>query len=328
MSVLYILTQAGNKMGLQPSNAQQRAVLLRFLNEAAVELYVQADMANSLVEQVFKVNGDQTISLPNDVGQLRAVREYNSHIPWHINQMRPRYNQSNWKDMWRNWRIKGEQALMKAITNESLLTISAHAVESPAAVVTITGPTLHSAQISERVILDVTSKNTVNAFINDIVAVKRSTVGQYDITVSDVDNNVLTVVQNNVLEAKYLVVDISGLPWSTQSTSQQDHYVEILYKKALPWLSNDGDEFPARGYDNVIVNKMLQLWCEEQGKVDLAASYDAKATRSLARINEEQNRATQDEVALVVNPHDELLGRLRSNRPGRYPSIYPLGIWG
>ena len=94
--------------------------------------------------------------------------------------------------------------------------------------------------------------------------------------------------------------------------------MEILYKKKLPYLSADGDEFPAQGYDNVVVNKMLQLWFEEQGKIDLAMQYDAKATRSLARKHEEENRATQDTVAFTENTHDNLNPRVRARRPARY----------
>ena len=44
--------------------------------------------------------------------------------------------------------------------------------------------------------------------------------------------------------------------------------MEVLFKKALPWMENDDDEFPATGYDNIIVNKILQLWNEEEGKGD------------------------------------------------------------
>ena len=58
MSLKYILSQAGSKMGLDPEEDSERRVLLRYANEAARELYKQADMAGSLMEQVFKVNGE------------------------------------------------------------------------------------------------------------------------------------------------------------------------------------------------------------------------------------------------------------------------------
>ena len=57
--VSYILQQFGNKVGLDPSIAGERSVLLRFLNEAADELWTEAELVGSLWEQVFRVNGGQ-----------------------------------------------------------------------------------------------------------------------------------------------------------------------------------------------------------------------------------------------------------------------------
>lgn len=316
MSLKYVLTQAGLKMGLNPSDESERAVLLRFANEAADELYAQSDMAGSLMEQVFKVNGDQTISLPSYVGFLRAVREYSTFMPWNIMQMRPRYNQNNWKDIWRGFRLKGRQALQYSITNESIVTVIIPAAD-PSLTVTITGSTTTASVISEELVMTAASVSTVRSF-TEITAFKKSAVTDYDVTLTDIDGKTLSVIPNNELQALYNIVDISTCPWLGQNMSKLDHYVEILYKKSLPWFSNDADEFPAPGYDNIWVNKILQLWSEEQGKVDAALAYDTKATRSLARKHEEENRATQDEVALVQNPHDILLGRLRPRRPGRY----------
>lgn len=316
MSVGNILSIAGAKMGINPSSSG-RTTLLRFLNEAANELYTQADLAGSLYEQVFKVNGDQTISCPVYVGQVRAIREYNSMQPWHINQMRPRYNQYNWKDMWRNFRLKNKQPLMATVVNQSQGVITVPAVELPFVVVTVSGPTLTAELATETVILDSTSKNTVNNY-TDYNAVTKDRVNLYNITLSDIDGKVLTVIPNNEKEAKYQIIDISSSPWLPSSTSQMDNYVEILYKKTLPYLSLDSDEFPAIGYDHVIVNKMMQLWAEEQNKGDVASAYDAKATRTAARIHEDQNRATEDLVALVSNPHDTLRRRVGSGRRRRY----------
>jgi len=94
--------------------------------------------------------------------------------------------------------------------------------------------------------------------------------------------------------------------------------VEVLYKKSLPWLTNDGDEFPAQGFDNQLVNKCLQLYYEEQGKGDMAMAYDAKATRGLARKYEEQNKATEDVVAFVQNDYDTIQPRIRGSRFTRW----------
>lgn len=321
MPLKTILNIAGGKMGLSPSDAQQRATLLRFVNEAALELYDQCDV--QLIEQCFRVNGDQTISLPSYVGQLRAVREFNSQIPWHINQMRPRYNTVNWKDMWRNWRIKGQFALQTTIRNEGPLVITVAEVETPNVVVTVTGSTETAASVTEDITLSALSNQSVNNY-DDVTVVTKDRINNHDVIISDVDELLLTTIPNNMLEASYLIIDVSTLPWSTQSTNRQDHYCEVLFKPSLPWLYNDNDEYPAKGYDYIIVNKVMQLWMEEQGKVDLAAAYDDKATRSTARKRENENRATEDQVVFEPNGQDQLLAMIRNRRPGYYhASIYP-----
>lgn len=317
MSVKHILNQVGAKMGLDPQDSAQRSVMLRFLNEAAVELYNQSDMPGSLMEQAFKVNGDQTISLPYYVGQVRAAREIDSQVAWSINQMRPRYNQFNWTDMWRNLRLKNRQCLQATVINESKCVITVPKVENPPIVVTVTGAIENAADVFESVTMDAVQKTTNTSFI-DYSSVKKDRVNNYDVVLSDVDGRILTTIQNNQLVAMYQILDVSSCPWLSQSTSTTDHIMEILYKKALPWFENDSDEFPAPDCDNILVNKILQLWFEEQGKGDIAIAYDAKATRTLARLTEDQNRATEDVVALTCNPHDVLLPRIRRGRKKYY----------
>lgn len=325
MGVKYILNEAGNRLGLNPAAVDQRKTLVRFLNIAAKEIYIQADLTDSLIEQTFKVNGDQTISFPADVGYLRAVREFYSYIPWHLNQMRPRYNASNWPDIWRNWRIIRKQALQTSIRNESVVNLSVYAVETESVTVTITGGTPHSTEVSEDVIMDAVSKQSVTTFTS-ITALTKSNVNQYDITVTDVDGVQLSMIPNNRFNAEYLIVDVSLLPFRNADVNKQAHYVEVLFKKSLPHLSEDGQEFPATGYDDAVVDKMCQVWAEQQGKEELALSLDAKVTRTMGRIHEDQNAATEDCVSFVPNSHDQLLAKNRANRPGNTPSIYPYGV--
>ena len=320
MAVGYILELAGAKMGLNPSVDRDRKVLLRFLNEAARELYDQADMAGSLMEAAFKVNGDQTISLPYWVGKIRGIRELSSMQVWHLNQMRPRYNQFNWTDMWRNWRQLGKRALQTSVTNQAQGVITVPAVENPPITVSLSGPVNGASLINEDVVMTSTTMQTQNTFL-DYIAIKKDRVNNYDVTLSDVDGKVLSVIPNCNLQAMYQVIDVSACPWLPQNTSPFDNYIEMLYKKVLNWLYDDDDEFPAFDYDLVLVNKMMQLYKETEDKVDIATAYDQKATRSAARILEDQNRDTEDMVALVANPHDTMLKRIGTGLRRRY-SLY------
>jgi hypothetical protein len=266
------------------------------------------------MEQVFKVNGDQTISCPAYVGSIRGVREVDSQIAWSINQMRPRYNQFNWSDNWRNLRLKNLQALQATVTNQSVGVITVPFIENPPIQVTVTGPTATSTSISETLVMSSLSVQTVNGYL-DYTAVKKDRVNTCDVTLSDIDGKVLTTIPNNQLAAQYQIIDVSQCPWLAVTTCSLDHYVEILYKQTLNELANDEDEFIfGRKYDDIIINKVCQLWYEEQGNPVLAMSFDTKATRSLARKTEDQNRATEDMIATVANTHDTLLPRIRVGR--------------
>jgi hypothetical protein len=317
MALQYILQQMGNKTGLNPADSDQRAVLLRFVNEAAIELYQTSDMAGCLEEQYFKVNSNQTISLPDYVGQIRAMREAETHIAIKLSQMRPRFNQYSWADEWRDWRILGLQTLQTSLKNQSILNLTIAAVESTPVVVNITGSSDNSSLVTETVVMNELSVNTVNTY-NDVSALTKTTVNQYNVILNDIDGNQLSYIPNNKLKAQFQIVDISTAPWYPPIVSPLLGWVEVLYKKALPWFSNDNDEFPAIGYDNVIVNKCLQLWYEEQNNIQSAMAYMQKANQSLAQIHEDANRGTDDVVSMVDNPHDLLMPRVGFGRDWRY----------
>jgi hypothetical protein len=318
MPVSYILQVVGAKTGLNPNVASSRSTLLRWLNEAAEEIYYESDPPNSLQEQAFKVNGDQTISLPWYVGPIRGIREVDSQIVWSMNRMRPRYAQFNWPDSWRNIRLIGEQALQATITNQSNVIVTTPFVENPPVIVTSTGQTEFGSSVSENITLSSTSVQSVNAYIN-ITAIKKNVVNAYDITINDIDGKLLSTIPNCQLTAKYQIYDVSVCPWLAVSTSTLEHYIEILYKKAFYTLYNNEDEFVfGNKYDYVLINKMIQLWNEEQGKPDLATAFDSKATRSVARIQQDQHRATEDKVNFVANEHDTILPRVRPGRRKYY----------
>lgn len=313
----YILKQVGFKIGLDPSVPSQRAVLLRFVNEVAYDLWTTSDMAGVLEEQYFKINGNQTVSLPDYVGDIRAMRQADSRIAIQLSQLRPRYNEYNWTQEWRNWRIKGAFALQDSLKNQGLLTVTVPTIENPPVVVNITGSTSNSGLINETLTLNSTSVTTINSY-TDVKSFTKTTINQYNVILSDMDGNQLSYIANNKLEAKFQVLDISGAPWFINNLSPLLGWVEVLFKRALPWFQNDSDEFPAYGYDNVIVAKVLEMYYEEQGNIQAAVAFEQKATELLAKIHENANRGTDDTVAFVRNPHFDMQHRVGFGRDWRY----------
>jgi len=317
MALDYILTQLGYKMGKNPSLDGERKVLLRLIQEAARELYATSDMAGCYEEQYFKVFSNQTIAFPDYMGQIRAMREADTQIAIKLSQMRPRFNQFNWADEWRNWRQLGLQSLQVTLKNQSVLTLSVKAVENPPVTVNISGSSDGSANQTEKIVMDAISKNTVNQY-NDVTSFAKTAVSYYNVILSDIDNNQISYIANNKLKASFQILDISTAPWVSTLASPLLGWVEVLYKKALPWFANDSDEFPAVGYDDVIVNGAMQLWNEEQNNAQGAIAYYQKKIQSLAAIHEDANRGTDDAISLMANPHDDINPRVGFGRDYRW----------
>jgi len=317
MALSYIISQVARKMGQNPSDSTQRAVLLQFINSAAKELYHMSDMAGCYMEQCFKINANQTIALPDYVGQVRAMREQYSRTAIQLSQQRPRYNQDNWPQEFRNWRIKGLQTLQTSLSNQSQVVISVAAVENPPVVINIAGPSDVSAMQNEAIVMSTTSVTSVNSY-NDITLFSKTTSNKYNVIMSDIDGNQISYIACDKLKAQFQIVDISGMPWFPPNINPLLGWVEVLFKAALPYLSNDTDEFPAIGYDDVIVTKTLQLWYEEQNQSETATGYYQKARQMLAQIHEDANRGTDDCASLCEHGHDMMNHRTGFGRDWKY----------
>jgi len=304
MSVEYILDRAGKKLGVNPSDNHQRSIMLDYLNEGAQELYEESDMVGSLVEDSFYVQGNKTIALPSNVSSIRAIREKESKYPWSLSSLTERYAYNTLEQDDRTWRIKGYEPFkvtptsfsgMKAVVTAAMSTIT----------ITVVGSAAGIARTFEDVTLSSTS-NTFSTTFTSIESIIKSDVCTYDISIKQSDDTVVAVIPNNEKESQYLIVDVSEFPWESNAAQDDDHTLEVVYKKKLPYLSKDSDEFPADGYDNIIVNKMMQLYMEEQGKIEEAMLYDKKASRSMGRRNSDLQRGQRQKVRFDKHPHDKL----------------------
>jgi len=278
--------------------------MLDYLNEGAQELYEESDMVGSLVEDSFYVQGNKTIALPSNVSSIRAVREKESKYPWSLSNLTERYAYNTLEQDDRTWRIKGYEPFkvtptsfsgMKAVVTAAMSTIT----------ITVVGSAAGISRTFEDVTLSSTS-NTFSTTFTSIESIIKSDVCTYDISIKQSDDTVVAVIPNNEKESQYLIVDVSEFPWESNAAQDDDHTLEVVYKKKLPYLSKDSDEFPADGYDNIIVNKMMQLYMEEQGKIEEAMLYDKKASRSMGRRNSDLQRGQRQKVRFDKHPHDKL----------------------
>ena len=304
MSVEYILDRVGKKLGINPNDNHQRSIMLDYLNEAAQALYAESDMVGSLTEDSFYVQGDKTIALPSNVSSIRAMREKESQYPWVLTNLTERYSRNNVEQDDRTWRVRGYEPFK--VTPTSYSGIKATATQAmPEITLTVVGTRSDASRFVEEVEMDGTS-NTFSTTFTSIESVIKSDVCTYDISIKQSDDTVLAVIPNNEKESRYLICDVSEYPWESTATQDDEHTLEVLYKKKLPYLSKDSDEFPADGYDNILINKVMQLFLEEQGKMEEARIYDQKASRSLGRRNADLERGQLQKVKFDKHPHDKL----------------------
>tara|TARA_B100001123_G_scaffold418868_1_gene523360 strand:- start:2636 stop:3658 length:1023 start_codon:yes stop_codon:yes gene_type:complete len=338
MSVEYILDRFGKKVGMLPSDTSQRALLLDYLNEAAQELYEQSDMPGSLEEAEFYVQGDKTVAMPADVYAIRAAREKSGrNEEWETESLSARYRENNWETNHAKFRIKGYSPLKvslptsitDAANSTNKLVVRAYGITttdddyevvvktpySEALLVSVAGPAVADATASTNVTLAPSN----NVTVKDIISFARTnkptaTVGVVQL-IDYADNNIVYAeIPSNRMESRYLIVDVSEFPFSSSAAEDDSHTLQVLYKKTLTRLQNDTDEFPAPGYDNILVSKCMELFLEEQGKLEEAILHDRKATRSLARRQADLERGQEQKIVFKRHNHDKLTW-LATHRP-------------
>jgi hypothetical protein len=338
MSVEYILDRFGKKVGMLPSDTSQRALLLDYLNEAAQELYEQSDMPGSLEEAEFYVQGDKTVAMPADVYAIRFVREKSGrNEEWETESLSARYRENNWETNHAKFRIKGYSPLKvslptsitDAANSTNKLVVRAYGITttdddyevvvktpySEALLVSVAGPAVADATASTNVTLAPSN----NVTVKDIISFARTnkptaTVGVVQL-IDYADNNIVYAeIPSNRMESRYLIVDVSEFPFSSSAAEDDSHTLQVLYKKTLTRLQNDTDEFPAPGYDNILVSKCMELFLEEQGKLEEAILHDRKATRSLARRQADLERGQEQKIVFKRHNHDKLTW-LATHRP-------------
>ena len=335
MSVEYILDRFGKKIGMLPSDTSQRALLLDYLNEAAQELYEQSDMPGCLQEDEFYVQGDKTVALPANVYAIRGIREKTgNNAEWETEALTARYRENNWASDNNKLRVIGYSPLKVSLptsiteaangtnklkvrwygttTTDDNYEVVVKTTHSESYLVSVTGTAVAVSVNATATLAD------LGVPFTDIVSFTRTnkptaTVGLAQL-IDYTDSTVYAEIPSNSMESRYLIVDVSEFPFSSSAASDDSHTLQVLYKKALPRLQNDVDEFPAVGYDNILVSKCMELFLEEQGKLEEAILHDRKATRSLARRQADLERGQEQKVVFKRHNHDKLAWLATHNR--------------
>jgi hypothetical protein len=231
--------------------------------------------------------------------------------PWRLSTLRPRYHAKSWnEDAYRNWRDKTVQCLAVDIDNDAPPIITVPYVESDPIVVTVVGSNDNSSRVSESVIMDSISKQLVTPF-QSYESITKKRISTYNVIITDADGQEISLIYNNSLKAMFRIVDISSYPFTNIVTSTDIFLMECLYKKTLFPLHNDEDEFIVPNFDDIIINKAVQLRYEDTGNIEKALLADKKASRTSDRRSAAQFKGFDIRVEPQEDQYSTIFHRMR-----------------
>lgn len=307
MSVEYLFRRFGQKTGLRALEDNERQQIADYVNEAAKAIYEQSEIPELLKELTVTTTAEQILVLPVTVGDVRAMRESTGLWPWTMRDAYSKYQYGvQHAGLWFSWMVKGHRAL--AITNYAIsggdLTIDAQGIDANLAV-TITG----STATQTKKILTVNPANVSLVHPNPFTSIDSITKNMqttYDVLVTDSILGQIAKIPNNQKEARYLWVDVSKYPSASSIGSLN---MDVLYKEAYQYLYNDADIFADNNYDDVILERALSNWCEDNNQPENAILHDRKSERELGRKMDNSTRGEVEMAKFVPNDYDTLIPR-------------------
>lgn len=293
MSLEYILRRTAANAGIELSDSSSRALLVDVINEAAEEVWEETDLPGSLKECFISASTDRIIALPAYFGELKAVRSACLGHTWTMQDMRPRYHANPWPSLWNKFRHLGYSPILADVVNSAPFSFRI-AVADPDLSVSISGATSTAARDRETIVMTGVDVLGTKGFI-DVESITLSKIADNNVEVYDADGNLLSIIFNNNLEARYSLYDITGCPFI-------DIVVETLYKMRLSRLENDADTFPVPDFDNIVVMKVKQLFAEEQdGQEDRAILMHKKVQMRIEKKEMQKEGTNEKNIGFAFN---------------------------
>ena len=285
------------------TSASEREVVVTRVNAAAKELYDSTDLPGSLDEQVFDLNaGAAQVSLPEYVGQTRGGRYYDSRMKVAIDDMGNRYHAGmNFQDVWYlNFRKLSKSPLSREIINESVLKFSTPIEELEDTRIAIIGPTINSSRAAEEIVLLANTKEVscISNFRSPIESILKNRKTLYDITVKDIEDNILAVIPNSQYRSTYNIYQILDTPFPTLPSTWSA--LEVKFKKRYVPMKEDIDQFVCGDdFDKAIFWKFME---HRSRNVEAASAFQAKTIQATDTLITDEEPGKKRNLELVPGP--------------------------
>ncbi len=312
MALKHILEDIGSILGFDLTNADQVSYLTEQVNHAAVELYNSMDLPGSMREQIFQVSDvdNYQTSFPHYVDKIRAIRFYNtSGGKVRLEDMRPRYHMHRWGNQGiLTYRIKrSNAALADDIENAAPITFSlpTSKVEAANVVITVIGKTASAERVQETVTLVAGQSNvTTGEGYEEIISIIKQSVNNYNISITDIDGNVLGEIPNSELQTSYTIIQLRQDDFAPLYNNQYPlNTLEVLYKVKFTGFRNLYDEFPAPKCDKIIFWKFVEhFYAYKPGMEQRALAAKIKVDGLLSELNTDDEMGKTIQIEYAPNP--------------------------
>lgn len=314
--------------GIQNTSATNKDQLRRYINTAGREIWNTRDLPGSTFEQYFSLpiqtdpaNPTTQITLPWYCQGIRAARWTPPGLKLELNDLRPRYQATPWRQQLLVWRIVGSIPLATALDTAQQLTFFLPAAQTEQVNITITGATNNGASITETVSIPIgqTTVTTTNQWLVPTpVRISKNVLTTMDVIIRNNAGSEVGRIANRQYTAENLLVKIA---------EDSDYFgpriagtIEILYKKPYEELWYDTDVFVNTDYEDALVwRARANFEALQDGDLSLqrAAALAAKSDELIARLSANQESGIQMNVNFAPNRYANA-GRYGRGRRGYF----------
>jgi hypothetical protein len=325
MALSKILLDIATELGIDITSDTERAWIVEKINDAAREIYESDDIPGCLRELTFNIDDEaqesSLVSLPGYIDKIRGLRwtsVQGGKIPQ--NDMRPRYH------LGKGWganafslpfrTIREVYPLKRDISNASILTFTIPVAEATDITITIVGRTNNSDRFSETVVIpagDLTVDTVGN--YEEVHSILKAEANLYNITITDVEDNNLGVINNGDLSPAYKILELIDGNLGPQVNYGGQTAIDILYKTRFTPFVNLADEFPCPNCDRILFYKFAEYYLAQQpGRLTDAMAASAKADILRGNLNVDNSEGKELELQFGRN------GLLEAQNP--YNNLY------
>ena len=321
-----MIVKLGEAIGVQPTNADARATLIRYLNTAGREIWSSRDLPSSTFEQFFQLpdsiigagatNPDVMMTLPWYCEGIRGARWAQIGQKITLQDLRPRYQATPWRQPFLTWRITRTLALAQPLSANGAITFTLSSPQTSTLIITVTGESTTSSSAYEQVtILAGATSGTTTTQWTEVGRITKNIPCTCDIDITDVNGTDVGIIPARQEQAANILVQIADdyAPISYIANG----VIEVIYKVPYQELAYDGDVFVNTNYEDALVWRARANWAALNSNeviVQSAALFAMKSDELISQLSANQEASVEMKISVAPDPYSNLLNYARWGR--------------